>query len=378
MRQRKDGTWEARLMVGYLPNGKADQRSVYGKTQQECRSKLTALRQKAEQGTINDRRTGQRTVATFLTSWLGSITPTVRASTALRYRQIVTLHLIPAIGSRKLSELRPVHIQACYGALLAKGQAPASVRKAHVVLHRAFRDAVRWGDLPRNLCDAVNPPALVHTEIRPPEPAEVYRLLETATAADDYLASFWALAAYTGAREGELLGLQWPDVDLERATLTIRRTLLGARAMQPQYGDPKTSKSRRTIRLGAESLRILKAHRQQQIELRLLLGPDYLDYGLVFATRLGAPLLRRNVIRAFKAALARAGLPDSVRVHDLRHFAATTMRRAGIDIKSVSERLGHSSIRITGDLYTHAAPEMDQDAADRLERAVNGGHSQLG
>lgn len=166
------------------------------------------------------------------------------------------------------------------------------------------------------------------------------------------------------------MGLQWGDIDLERATLTVRRTLLGARAMQPQFGDPKTAKSRRTIRLGAESLRLLKAHRQRQLEQRLLLGPDYLDYDLVFCTRLGAPLLRRNVIRAFKLALGRAGLPDTVRVHDLRHFAATTMRRAGIDLKSVSERLGHSSIRITGDLYTHAAPEMDQDAADRLERAV--------
>lgn len=378
------GGWRARLMVGYRPDGKPDVREVYGQTQAEVRKKLADLRRQVEGGLLAD-RSKQETLAGYLDRWLDAVKASVRPTTHARYGQLLRLHIVPILGKKRLVSLKPDDVQRLYAGLLTKvverGQgrkagagatlSPTTVRHVHVVLHTALEQAVKWGYLPRNICDVVEPPKASAKELRPPTAAEIARFLDAAQ--DDTWLPLWTVAVYTGARQGELLGLQWPDLDLERATLTIQRTLLETtKGGVPVYAPPKTARSRRAIALPEEAVGGLRQHRAQQLEQRLLLGPDYADYGLVFATALGTPLSHRNTLRAFRAALRRAGLSETIRFHDLRHAAATNRRAGGIDLKTVSERLGHSDIAITGNLYTHSVAQAGRDAARKLQELIRG------
>lgn len=216
----------------------------------------------------------------------------------------------------------------------------------------------------RNVADLINPPHVTKVDTYTPSPAEVARLVRMA--ANDPIGTLVAIAAYTGARQGELLGLQWPDVDLDKGTLSIRRTLLPPVPSGERFGPPKTARSRRTVTLPTVAVAALRAHRNRQHEQRLMLGPDYAAHDLVFATALGTPYLTRNVTRSFKRLLEQANLPASIRFHDLRHAAATNSLQADVPLKVVSERLGHSTLAITADLYTHRVASLEADAAERL------------
>jgi integrase len=282
------------------------------------------------------------------------------------------VHLIPALGDQVLASLRPETLQRLYATKLAAGLAPRTVLKIHVVMHRALAIALRWGYVVRNVAEAVDPPAVPQHDVQPPGQSELAALVDRSSAAGDRLAALWALAVHTGCRQGELLGLSRADVDLDNGTLTVRRTLMRVRACVPQVGDPKSATSRRTISLPEEAITALRAHRARQNEERLAAGQNWADYGLVFSTHVGTPLLQRNVIRDFKAALARAGLPRTIRFHDLRHAHATLMLRAGVPLKVASGRLGHGSIGITADLYQHVVQDLDADAAARAQQALRG------
>jgi len=373
IRQRGDGRWEARLFVGWLPDGKVDQRSVYGKTQQECRRKLTELRKQRETGTIIAADRAGATIAGFVERWLAATAASVRPSTHKRYAALLRVHVLPTLGKKRLDALRPSDIQALLAWLLtqsARGKHGAlltasTVHHVYVALHVALAAGVKWGDVARNVADVVDPPHVVKVETYTPTPIDVARLV--VVAADDPIGALVAVAAFTGARQGELLGLQWPDIDFDRATLSIRRTLLpSTHGGVPAFGPPKTARSRRTVTLAPEAMAALRTQRGRQREQRLLLGPDYTDHSLVFATALGTPYLASNVHRSFKRLLTRAGLPESVRFHDLRHAAATNSLQADIPLKVVSERLGHSTLAITADLYTHRVASLEADAAEKL------------
>jgi integrase len=230
--------------------------------------------------------------------------------------------------------------------------------------------AVPWRYIPRNPSDDVDPPTATKRDVRPPEPAELTRLLEAAEAAQDRLAALWALAIYTGCRQGELLALSWTDVDFDRATLSVRRNLIQVKNQTPLFGAPKSETSRRTISLPVAAVTALRAHKARQAEEHLA-AAHWADYDLVFCSAIGTPLLRRNVNRSFSAALKRAGSPAATRFHDLRHAHATFMLRAGVPLKVASGRLGHGSIAITADLYQHWAGDMDIDAAERAANAMS-------
>lgn len=371
--QRADGRWMGRLMVGYLPDGKADRRAVYGKSRGEVQKKLADLRRQHEGGTLVERAKTGATVAGFVERWLVATAASVRPTTHQRYGQLLRQHVLPTLGKKRLDALRPSDVQAMLAQLFAKsarGKHGATlgantVKHVYVALHVALEAAVKWGEVARNVADLVDPPHVEKADTYTPAPAEVARLVRTAAA--DPIGALVALAAYTGARQGELLGLQWGDLDLERGTLSIRRTLLpSTRGGTPDFGPPKTPRSRRTVTLPPEAVTTLRAHRQRQLEQRLLLGPDYMDHDLVFCTALGTPYLAANVHRSFKRILARAGLPATIRFHDLRHAAATNSLLADIPLKVVSERLGHSTLAITADLYTHRVASLEADAAEKL------------
>jgi len=358
--------WVARLMVGYRPDGKPDIREVAAKSRGDCQKKLDDLRKRASGGLLTDAEKARDTVAAFLMRWVDATKASVRPNTHKRYEEIVRLHLSPGLGRHKLSALKPDHVQRFYADKMGSKLSPRTVHHCHRVLHRALQMAVRWGYVPRNVCQAVEAPKVPRREIVPPTAQQIDRLLTSAEAHGDRLGVLWSVAFYSGCRQGELLGLQWTDLDLAGGMLTVRRTLTKATRGVPSYGEPKSATSRRTVKLAADAVDALRAHRDRQNFDRSKLGDAYAPYNLVFATALGTAFNNSEVCHRFKDALERAKLPRSIRFHDLRHASATAMLDAGIHPKSASARLGHSTIGITMDLYTHAMQELDADAADKL------------
>ena len=288
----------------------------------------------------------------------------VKPVTFESYAHLVHVHIAPALGRVKLKALSPAHLQGFYRAKLDAGLSPRTVQYLHVVLHRALKQALRWGLVPRNVSEAVDPPRVRREEIRPLSPAQARTLLETAR--DDRLEALYVLAVHCGLRQGELLGLKWDDVDLERGTLQVRRTLSGG-----TFTAPKTAKSRRTVRLKQSALEALRRHLERQLVEIDRAGPLWQENGLIFATERGTPLNRHNLgSRSFKPLLKRAGLPQSTRFHDLRHTCATLLLVQGIHPKVVQELLGHSNVGITLDTYSHVLPNMGDAAAEAMENAL--------
>lgn len=370
--------WMAEVMLGAKPDGSPDRRYVAAKTRKDCQAKLDALRHRATDGTLGDAKAGRETVAAFLPRWLDAIEGTIRPSTHYRYRVIVDNHLIPTMGRHKLAELRPEHVVGMLATLRAKTKqnaegddeaalSPRSVKYAFTTIRKALALAVEWGSVPRNVAAVVKAPRVPKVEIRPPSAAEVRTLIDAAEASGSRFAPFWTVAAHSGAREGELLGLQWRDVDLDAGTISIRRTLAGVKDGAPIFHEPKTARSRRTVKLGATAMAALRVQRDRIAFDKATYVEGYAEHGLAFPSRTGTPMSASNLNHRFKEALKRAGLPDRYRVHDLRHAAATAMLQAGIHPKVASERLGHASVSITLDLYSHLVDGMDADAADRIE-----------
>lgn len=380
--RKSDSRWVGTIMLGRKADGRPDRPKVTGSTRGAVQKQLATLRRTADKGMRADPDKAGQTVAAYLETWLGAARTSTRIRTWERYSQIVRLHIVPTLGRHKLSALRPDAVQTLYASKLVEGLAPRTVEKIHAVLHRALEMAVKWDYVPRNVADAVDKPTVPKHDIRPPDPAELTKLLDASGAYADRLADsgsstkppiwqhpLWTLAIYSGCRQGELLGLAWSDLDLDAATLTVRRGLTGVKNHIPRFGEPKSETSRRTISVPSEAIAVLRAHKARQATEQLA-AADWADNGLVFATHVGTPLIARNVVRDFKAALRRAGLPSTVRFHDLRHAHATLMLRAGVPLKVASGRLGHSGIGITANLYQHVGADMDVDASDRAARAM--------
>jgi integrase len=279
------------------------------------------------------------------------------------YERLLRLHVVPAIGYLKLKVLSPPHIRRLYGEKLDAGLSPRTVQYAHVVLQRALKAAVNDGLIPRNPCEAVDPPQVLREEIRPLARDQVRALL--GAAAGDRLEALYVVAVHCGLRQGELLGLKWEDVDLEARTLPVRRTL-----SKGEFAAPKTAKGRRSVSLTPTAVEALKRHSERQAKEMVKAGTLYRDRGLVFASLVGTPLSRHNLTRSFKALLGRAGLPRAVRFHDLRHTCATLLLGKGFNGKFVQELLGHAAIAVTLDTYSHVLPGM-ADHTGAMEDALS-------
>ena len=269
-------------------------------------------------------------------------------STAVSYAQNL-VHVAGRIGHVRLDALDAPTLDTLYADLEAGGLARSTVRLLHTQLHRALADAVRWDLLVRNPSDLVDPP----------KPAR--RVLTTWTAdqlrafvagvAEDRLAALWQLAAASGMRIGELAALEWPDVHLDGQYLMVRRS--------------KTASGRRRVELDPATIAVLRAHRRRQAEERLAFGAGYRDHGRVFTRPGGEPLNPDAVSLQFKRRAARLGLPP-IRFHDLRHGWATMALEAGEHPKVVAEQLGHASVRVTLDTYSHVTPSIQREAVTRV------------
>jgi integrase len=359
--RRKDGSWMARFTV-QTPAGRK-RKVIYARSQAEARRKLTEALAARDRG-ITYHSEGL-TVREYLERWLeDSVRRSVKATTYQSYGSLVRLHVCPTLGSTKLGTLTPAHVQTLYRAKLEEGLAPKSVKYIHTTLHRALKQAVRWGLVPRNAAAEADPPRVRIPEIRPLSPIQARTLLDAAKG--NRLEALYVLAVTTGMRQGELLGLGWEDVDLESRTVRVRRTLTLAKG-GPRLTEPKTRGSRRSIRLTASAVEALERHRERQEAEGAASKGYWGDRGLVFRTRRGTPIRRDNLHdKHWKPLLRRAGLPD-IRFHDLRHTCATLLLTKSVHPKIVSEMLGHSSIAITLDTYSHVIPGMQEVAALAME-----------
>jgi integrase len=340
-------------------------RYVTGKTREEVRRKLAKAMADREDGLVFD--AGALTVGEYLDRWLKDVKDTVRQSTHERYGYAIEPHIKPAIGRIKLKDLKSAQVRWFYRDRLDYGLAPATVQKLHVVLHKALEAAVADGLIPRNAAAGLKLPRIIREEIDPLNRDEARRLLKAARG--DRLEALYVLALNTGMRQGELLALKWADVGLERGVLRVRRTLSRT---DKTYAleEPKTKKSRRTIRLTAGAVEALKAHLSRQLDEMEGMGSLYQSGELVFATTTGTiidPSNLRN--RSFKPLLERAGLRP-IRFHDLRHTCATLLLSRNVNPKIVSEMLGHANIAITLDTYSHVLPDMQQKATQAIEEAL--------
>ncbi len=367
--QRQDGRWAGVIHLGWV-KGRERRRAFYGATRRQVQEQLTAALRSRQLGLPSPSE--RRTTGAYLGEWLESVRPTLRPRTWARYEQIVRVHAAPAIGRIPLARLRPEDLQKLYSALVAAGSAPATVLHVHAVLHRALRQAERWGAVGRNVATLVDRPRLVRHEMRTLSPEESRALLDAATA--DRVGALYVLALTSGMREGELLGLRWRDVDFDAGAVRVRHTLQRTRAGLT-LSEPKTAHSRRQVVLTRTALAALRRHRIAQAEERLRLGAAWEDLDLVFANEIGRPFEAANLVhRSFLPLLARAGLPR-VRFHDLRHSAATLLLGRGVHPKIVAEQLGHATIAITLDLYSHVTPTMQREAAATMDGLLAPGRS---
>ena len=354
---RADGRWVATLTVGRDASGRLIRRSGYGHSQKEAIEKLERMRSEAAQGVLLE--PDRSTVAEYLDRWVeDAARPSVSKSTYRSYRGVVDNHLAPVIGGIKLRQLSAVNVQSMLAELERRGASPRTRQMSYAVLQRALGQAVRWGLIASNACAGVDPPKVPRKEFRVLDAAEARRLI--AAASGDRLEALLVLAICTGMRQGELLGLQWRDIDFARSSVTVRRQLSEGGAGGPELAELKTEKSRRSIALPASAIESLRRHRER-------CSAEPMPTALLFTADRGGPIFKRNLLRRwFYPLLERAGLPR-VRFHDLRHTHASLLLAEGVHPKVVQERLGHSQVSVTLDVYSHVAPSLQVEAAAKVE-----------
>ncbi|HEV3312900.1 MAG TPA: tyrosine-type recombinase/integrase [Chloroflexota bacterium] len=359
-KRKSDGRWVAAVC---LDGGK--RKVVYGATKAEALEKLDAARSAKRAGRLTAAK-GQ-TVAHYLDGWLETIRHSIRVSTYKNYSTGIKW-LKPHVGHVRLDRLAPALIQQAYSDMLSSGLSGRSVQISATLLRTALKQAVRLGLMTYDPTDMVTPPRRTRHELSVLTAEQAYKLFECTK--DDPLHALWVTLASTGLRIGEALGLKWDDVSLEDRTLTVRRGIQRQPGKGLVFVEPKTAAGRRTVNLTVTAAEALRGHRTRQLGHRLEIGPLWQDQRMVFASDFGTPLDGSNAYHRFQSALSKATLPH-MRLHDLRHTAATLMLTEGIHPKVVQEMLGHSNITLTLATYSHVLPTMQREAADKLDTAFN-------
>jgi integrase len=347
-------------------------------TQKECQAAMNKLLVAVEQQTYT--APTKATVKQYLTKeWLPAVKATIRPSTYNSYVQHVECHIVPHIGAVKLQKLSGSQVNALYAKLAEsggldgkKGLSPQTIHHVHACLHKACKDAVRWGQLSRNPLDAADPPRAKGDSTREMKTwtkEQLKAFLEAVR--EDRLSPLWHTIAMTGMRRGEALGLRWIDVDLEAGRLSIRRALIPINR-DVVVSEPKTAKGRRVVALDSGTVEVLKGQAARQLEERSNWDEGWVESGLVFTAENGAALDPESISRYWRQAVKKTMLP-TIRLHDLRHTHATLALQAGVHPKVVSERLGHATVSITLDTYSHAIPAMQEEAAQLIAGLVFAG-----
>jgi len=363
--QRSDGRWVARVR-----DSAGRPRYLYAKDRAHAKQRLTeALNVVHAEQPLPDQRL---TFGRYLLDWVAGLgAASVKPRTVAYYERYVRRHLVTSdLAQKPLARLEPADLRRLYAAKLVSGLSSTSVHHIHAVIHVALQRAVDDGVLGRNVAGLVgrsNRPKVRRVEVSTIASGDQpRRFLEGAKG--ERLEALLVLALTTGMRRGELLALRWKDVDLERSTLAVTGSLQGESRATLNIATPKSGKSR-SVALGTVAVTALREHRKRQAQERLLVGTEWRDLGVVFSTEYGDFLSPTTLRLALRRALTRAGLP-TIRFHDLRHSAATLMLGRGVHPKMASEMLGHSTIAITLDLYSHVSANMQRQAADAIDAAL--------
>jgi len=371
---RKGTVWSFVVDLGPDPaSGRRRQARRSGfATKKEAEAALRSLATAADSGTAVGRN--RVTVSNYLAEWLETIRPRIRETTWVSY-EMAANRISRQVGAVPLQALTPLQIESLYATLLASGGAggrslaPKTVRNCHIVLRRALADAERLGLVSRNPAAAARAVAAPRVEQQTWSSAEIQSFFEAL--AGERLSMAFVLLATTGMRRGEVLGLRWEDVDFDGRALSIVQTLTTVRG-EMHIGPPKTGKSRRRVSIDNITFDALKAHRKAQREERIAAADVWTNNGdLVFTDELSGPVHPNRFSQSFDRIVSAAELPR-IRLHDLRHSYAALALKAGVHPKIVSERLGHSTIAITLDLYSHVAQGLDADAAELIAARIYG------
>ncbi|HXM18289.1 MAG TPA: tyrosine-type recombinase/integrase [Candidatus Tumulicola sp.] len=372
IRRRGKGRWAVVVDNGQRPDGKRRQKwvTIHG-TKRDAERELGKMLVAANGGGLVE--AGRTSVREHLIRWLNEeITHRVSPTTLWRYRDIVERALVPVLGGHRLSRLQPQDIQAAYNGWIENGRhdgrgglSPQTVVHHHRVLRQALAQAVRWNLIAANPAERVRPPRVTRYEPRVLDESAAVRLIDALE--NSRLLVPVVLAVATGMRRGEILALRWTDVDLGRGTLLVCRSLAQVKG-NLRFKDPKSAKGTRTVAMPAFAVECLRRHRIKQNEVRLRLGPSYHDGDLICCRLDGKPWAPATFTTVFMDAIRRHKLPR-VRFHDLRHAHASWSAKYGQHPKTVSERLGHSSTKITMDTYTSISPDLQERAAKQLDQA---------
>ncbi len=348
--ERKDGRF-----VGEYTDANGKRRYISGKNKPDVKAKLRKLLADKDAGLTYD--AGRLTVGDYLDQWLDSIKDSLRSGAFRRYEEATRLHVKPTLGKVKLSRLNSLQLQKLYRTKTDEGLSPRTVQIIHATIRKALKQAVRWSLVPRNVAEGATPPKPIKQEMVSLTSEQMRSFLDTVRG--DGLEALYVLACTTGMRQGELIGLQWKDVDLEEGTLRVNRSVFNG-VVNP----PKTSAGRRTIRLTKLAIAALKAHR-----INVARTGRIAEW--VFSTSKGTPLSCHNLHnRSWKPLLKDAGLPHSTRFHDLRHSCISLLLSKGVPIKVVSEMAGHSDVSVTLSVYGHVLPDMQSLASEQMDQAL--------
>jgi len=369
---RKDaerGRWEGRLTVGYDPETGTQRRQKFtGRTRAEVVARMDEARRAIAEG--RPATVERRTVAQFLDWWLSEVLPgTVARRTIENYSDVVRLYIRPTIGAKSLTKLAPADVSRMLKTMASDGKSPNTQRIARSVLRRALRRAEQEGIVTRNVAAIADGVRIGPPEGRTLTVEQAKTLL--AAADSDRLSAAYVVALTLGLRRGELLGLSWSDLDLDsdRPTVTITKSLKRINGVGLEVSETKTKGSRRRIHLPEPTIAALRRHRVRMAEERLALGPAWeelpLGHDLVFRSPIGTPVDPDN-FRNATYRLTTEALGERWSPHELRHSAASLLIAQGVDLKVVSEVLGHSSIRITADVYGHLLDDAGVVAADAM------------
>ena len=354
-----------RVRVSLTENGKRKQISRTANTPQEAEKLRTKLMNQKYEGTLSKQPKG--TTAQYLNRWLTEyVESNLSPNTVKSYNNIVTVHLIPGLGKIALKNIKAEHLQTYYADKL-KTLNSTTVRHHHTLLHRAFRQAVLLDLMSRNPADAVSPPRYHKAEMHILDESQVETVLSSTN--PDYYALFY-LALFSGLRRGELLALRWSDADLLMAEMSVSRSVVSLEGGGYIFKDTKTAKSRRTVALSPSTCQVLREHLDKQMAIKKRLEIKFHNDDLIFSHDNKNPFNGNAVSMIWRNLVRRLGF-KGVRFHDCRHTMATAMLSAGVHPKIVQERLGHSSIAITLDTYSHVAPGLQHTAADKMDEVYN-------
>lgn len=357
----------------YMPDGKRYTETVKG-NKGDAQRRLRELLTRRDTGTFI--KPSKTTLGEFLQKWLVDIArPSLTPKSFERYTSICKAHLIPGLGKISLTDLRPDNIQSLYSEKLNQGLKPLTVKYLHTVLHKALNTGVKWGLIYRNPADSVDVPNSHNYEMQVWDDFEVRKFLEVAK--DSPYFALFHTALYTGARRGELLALRWKDIDFIYSQVSITRSIHHLKDGSYVFTPPKSKNSKRTIALSPSAIGILNEHKVKQTAFSEAIGKTLTDEALVFSHPDGKPLRPNTVSRAWLILAAKAGVKQ-IRLHDARHTHASLLLRAGVHPKIVQERLGHASIQITLDIYSHVAPGMQEAAAIQFDKLVTPGYNSIG